>query len=388
MAVLQPTDMAGLAEAIASARDSLEIVGHGSKRRLGRPVQAAATLSTAGLTGISLYEPAELVLGAGAGTPLAEIEAALAAQGQQLAFEPPDYGALLGATGPQTLGGVIACNLSGPRRIQAGAARDHLLGFRAVSGRGEIFKSGGRVVKNVTGYDLSKLMAGSYGTLAVLAEATVKVLPRPETACTVMVHGVDAVAAIEVMRSALASPHDVSGAAWLPGRIGNFGSDAFVALRLEGTEPSVAFRAAALRESLKATNVASGEASTTLWKFVRDAAAFAGDHDRIVWRMSVPPAAAAAVAGLPDAEYFLDWSGGLVWLAVPATQAAESAKLLRHLTARHGGHATLVRAPDDVRASLDVFEPLPPALATLSQRVKHSFDPRGILNPGRMYREF
>src|SRR5438045_4268573 len=184
MARLTPTDIDELREAVAealAAEEPLEVVGGGSKRRLGRPLQTAHTLELSRLSGIRDYAPSELVLTAGAATPLAEIERALSEHNQMLAFEPPGWGGLLGVEdAAPTLGGILACNLSGPRRIKAGAARDHFLGFSAVSGRGEIFKAGGKVVKNVTGYDLPKLMAGSYGTLAALEEATVKVLPQPE----------------------------------------------------------------------------------------------------------------------------------------------------------------------------------------------------------------
>ena len=197
-------------------KKSLEIVGHGTKRALGRPAQVDATLDLSGLTGVTLYEPEELVLSARAGTPLAEIEDLLAAKAQQLAFEPMDYGPLLGGQPRQaTIGGVLAANLSGPRRIKAGAARDHFLGFTAVSGRGETFKSGGRVVKNVTGYDLCKLMAGSWGTLAAMTDVTVKTLPRPETEATVLVLGLEPARAADAMAAAMGSSGDVSGAAHL-----------------------------------------------------------------------------------------------------------------------------------------------------------------------------
>ncbi|HEX9699490.1 MAG TPA: FAD-binding protein, partial [Acidobacteriota bacterium] len=219
----RPDSGAQLAELVAWAAAEeapLEIVGRGSKQGFGRPVQAAHGLDLSALAGITLYEPEELVLAAHAGTPLAEIEAALAAQNQHLAFEPPDLGPLLGHEADDgSIGGVLACNLSGPRRLKSGAARDHFLGVAAVSGRGEVFKSGGRVVKNVTGYDLCKLLAGSHGTLAVMTDVTVKVMPRPEKTRTVMVFGQDDRQALVVMTQALNSPHEVSGAAHLPAAV-------------------------------------------------------------------------------------------------------------------------------------------------------------------------
>src|SRR5437588_5000514 len=245
-----PADIDELRDAVAdalAAAEPIEIVGGGSKRGIGRPLQTAHTLDLSRLSGIREYTPSELVLTAGAATPLAEIERALDEAGQMLAFEPPDWRGLLNGHGEPTLGGVLACNLSGPRRIKAGAARDHFLGFRAVSGRGEIFKAGGKVVKNVTGYDLCKLMAGSFGTLAALEEVTVKVLPRPETLSTVMLWGLDASAAVRILSRALASPHEVSGAVYVPvpstaGLMAVSGSTAVAALRVEGPNPAVIFR--------------------------------------------------------------------------------------------------------------------------------------------------
>src|SRR6516162_3536052 len=222
MSCFAPTDLGGLRDTVAealAAAEPLELIAGGSKRGLGRPLQLPRTLDLSHLAGIRDYQPSELVLTAAAATPLEEIDAALAQTRQMLAFEPPDWGSLLGlpasAASRRTLGGALVCNLSGPRRIKAGAARDHFLGFRGVSGRGEVFKAGGKVVKNVTGYDLCKLMAGSYGTLAALEEVTIKVLPRPETVSTILLCGLDAAAAVRRLGRALASPHEVSGAVYI-----------------------------------------------------------------------------------------------------------------------------------------------------------------------------
>ncbi|MFZ3235078.1 MAG: glycolate oxidase subunit GlcE [Stellaceae bacterium] len=394
-----PGDLTELREAIGdalAAEEPLEVVAGGSKRGLGRPMQTPRTLDLSKLAGIRSYEPNELVLTAGAATPLAEIEEALAEKDQMLAFEPPDWRALLGApeTRP-TLGGALACNMSGPRRIKAGAARDHLLGFRAVSGRGEIFKSGGRVVKNVTGYDLSKLMAGSYGTLAALEEVTVKVLPRPEHVVTVALCGLDPAAAVRAMSRALASPHDLSAAAYLPaGSVPVPAAVSVTALRLEGPAPSVAFR----RERLLAESAGDCEstvledaASSTFWAAVRDVEPFAALPDRAVWRVSVAPARGAelaeAVARALDAVWYLDWGGGLAWLAIADAEDGGADTLraaIRGADGRGTGHATLVRGSAALRRAVPVFEPQPAALAALAARVKDSFDPRHILNPGRM----
>ncbi|EHK54406.1 glycolate oxidase subunit GlcE [Allomesorhizobium alhagi] len=399
MTTFTPATAAGTLSAVqwALAEESpLEIVGHGSKRGIGRPLQTEHTLDLSNLSGVTLYEPAELVLSAKAGTPLAEIEALLTANNQQLAFEPMDYGPLLGGQqGRGTIGGVLAANLSGPRRLKAGAARDHILGVNAVSGRGEAFKSGGRVVKNVTGYDLSKLMAGSWGTLAVATDVIFKVLPAAETETTVAIRGLLDEEATAAMALAVGSSAEISSAAHLPegiaGRVagGAIGGDAATLLRIEGFGPSVAYRAAAVKDLLKAAgpiDEISGEASKALWRDIRDCTPFADGAERPVWRVSMPPSEAhkmtLALRMQTPAEAFYDWQGGLVWLRM---QADPEADLLRALVKKFGGgHATLVRASPSRRASLPVFEPQPPTLAALSARLKSEFDPRGILNPGRM----
>ena len=396
-----PTSIDELREAIAAAlaaEEPVELVAGGTKRGLGRPLQTPHLVDLTRLSGIRDYAPNELVLTAGAATPLPAIDRALASAGQMLAFEPPDWRALLGQVhGSQTLGGIVACNLSGPRRIKAGAARDHFLGFTAVSGRAEAFKAGGKVVKNVTGYDLPKLMAGSYGTLAALAEVTVKVLPRPETAATVLVVGVAPDDAVRLMAAALGSPHEVSGAAYLPPDAPRAAplpaATGIVALRVEGPEPSVAYRRDALLAELASGGEAAslGDADTAaLWRDVANVAPLAGLADRAVWRVSVAPSRGAEVAQTVarqvDAVWFLDWGGGLVWLAViePGDAGASVIRAAVGGPAGTGGHATLVRGSLGLRSAVPVFEPQPGPLAALSRRVKESFDPRHVLNPGRM----
>ncbi len=390
------------AVAWAAAEEApLEIVSAGTKRAMGRPGNANHKLDVSALRGITLYEPEELVLSAGPGTPLSEIEQALDERRQQLAFEPPDLGPLLGgAAAAGTLGGAIACNLSGPRRLKAGAARDHFLGFSAVSGRGEAFKSGGRVVKNVTGYDLCKLMCGSWGTLGVMTSLTVKVLPAPESIRTVLLLGLDASPASEAMIAAMKTPYDVSGAAYMPGDLAVRSAVSFVsgagasvtAVRIEGPRPSVEYRCAALRRLLAAhgaTEELHGRNSAFFWRELRDVAPFAAPGDtRCVWRISVPPKDGPRVlqrlTERTGGEVLLDWGGGLIWLAVEAPADAMH-QTVRAAIAQPGGHATLVRAPEPVRAAVPVFQPPAPGIARLFRGMKESFDPRGVLNPGRMY---
>jgi glycolate oxidase FAD binding subunit len=399
---LRPSTAGELREIVAWAAAEatpLEILGAGSKRGYGRPVEAAIQVALDRLRGIDLYEPAELVMSAKVGTPLAEIEARLADNRQQLAFEPPDYGALLGGEpGRGTIGGVIACNLSGPRRIKAGAARDHFLGVQAVTGRGDAIKSGGRVVKNVTGYDLCKLFAGSLGTLVAMTEVTFKVLPAAEHEVTLLVGAQTRAAGFAALRSAVNSAADVAGAAYLPAAAAVRSAVPTVAaraadlatLRLEGPAPSVRARA----ERLQALLAGEGELeqlapaeSATLWREVRDLALL--PRDGSLWRLSLPPTAATALLETLERElrpaWLADWAGGLLWLAIDDEADGAGAAQIRGQLAASGGHATLVRASAALRAAVEVFQPQQPALARLSARVKDSFDPKRILNRGRMY---
>jgi glycolate oxidase FAD binding subunit len=396
--VLKPRDAKEVEDAVCWALGNdkaLELVGQGSKRALGRPSQTDTTIDLSGLTGVTLYEPAELVLSAKAGTPLSEIEALLDQNNQQLDFEPMDYGPLLGGTAGQgTLGGAIATNLSGPRRIKAGAARDHFLGVTAVTGRAETIKSGGRVVKNVTGYDMCKLLAGSWGTLAAMTDITLKVLPKPETQVTVLVEGLDDERACAAMAAAMGSSCDVSAAAHLPDHVASYFDglpkpEAATALRLEGVAPSVAHRKEALAALMKPFGpvaMLDESDSKALWRSVRQVKPFAGAQERPLWRISTAPGKGHEIGAAitPAAQMFYDWAGGLIWVAMPFADEPDAGSIRRAVEAT-GGHATLVRAPAALRASIEVFEPQSAGLRALSKRVKDGFDPRGVLNPGRMW---
>jgi glycolate oxidase FAD binding subunit len=379
----------------AGEGEPIEIVGHGSKRGIGRPVQTEHVLDCSGLSGVTLYEPEELVLSARAGTPVAEIERLLAEKHQEFAFEPMDYGPLLGGEPWRgTIGGLLSANLAGPRRLKAGAARDHVLGIHAVSGRGEAFKSGGRVVKNVTGYDLSKAMAGAWGTLAVLTDVTFKVLPRSETETTLALRGLTEEEAAAAMAAAMGSSAEVSAAAHLPetvtGKVldGALAGRASTLLRVEGFGPSVVYRAEMLKHLFGTLqiDVVDEARSRALWRSVRDVEPFADGTSKPVWRVSMAPSdghrMVMALRMQAAVDAFYDWQGGLVWLRL---EGEAEAGVLRALIDRFGGgHATLVRASLAERAAADVFHPQPPPLAALSARLKTEFDPKGILNPGRM----
>ncbi len=383
------SDACAFVSSAIAARTPLALIGGGTRAGLGRPTQTASSLSSAGLTGITLYEPAEMVIGARAGTPLAQVQRTLADRGQMLPFEPMDHRALFGATGEPTVGAVAAGNISGPRRINAGAARDSLIGIRLVNGRGEAIKSGGRVMKNVTGLDLVKLVAGSFGTLGFLTEVIFRVLPTPERVVTLAWHGLSDEAGVALLSAALGSPFEPFAAAHLPAGIG--GEQAQTLLRLENFSDSIHYRKAELASLLDAhgqPELIEGDVSTTLWEQVRDARFFAGT-DEAVWRLSLTPGdgpmAMAALTGvLPGARWFYDWGGGLVWLGAPAERDA-GATAIRAAIRPLGGHATLVRAPDAIRASVPVFEPLAEPLMRVTAGIKTSFDPAGIFEPGRMY---
>lgn len=368
---------AAVAEANAAAR-RIEVVGGGTKRGVGSLAPVDVVLSTQRLDRVVDYAPDELVLTAQAGVRLADLEQMVAASGQMLAFEPPRWSRLLSARGEPTLGGVLAANLSGPRRIQAGAARDHFLGFEAVSGRGETFKAGGRVVKNVTGYDLMKLMAGSWGTLAILTQATIKVLPAPRTETTLMIFGLADGRASEAMQAAMNGPFEVSGAAHLPAFAARSrplkAQMPVTALRLEGFQASVTARSEALAAALKGfgrTDVLDAEHSREFWAQVREVEAFARDP-RPLWRLSLPPASGWRGPHALPGDALYDWAGGLVWLASEAP-AEEVRAVVRELS----GHALRLRGGE-------AFGPREGALGALQARVKAAFDPLGVLNPGRM----
>lgn len=366
---------AELAEYVAAADAPIRVIGGGTRGVVG----TQGALSVAGVSGVELYEPGALTLVVKAGTPVAEVEALLAKSGQRLPFEPMDHRVLTGQGGTPTVGGMVAANVSGPRRFQAGACRDSLIGVRFVDGRGEVIRNGGRVMKNVTGYDLVKLMAGSFGTLGILTEVAFKVLPMPETGVTLILRGLDDVTAIAALSRALGSPFEVNGATHAP--VGMGGAPETL-LRLEGFAGSVAYRTDKLRALLAdfgAVEVVDDTAThDAIWAWVRDVRGLAGGGDDI-WRVSVKPSdgPAVAAAARPNGALY-DWGGGLVWLRVaPGTD-------VRARLGGIAGHATIVRASAETRAQLGMFHPEPAPVAALTRGVRQQFDPKGLFNPGLM----
>jgi glycolate oxidase FAD binding subunit len=398
-------DVEAAVRAAIAGDQPLEIIGHGSKRLIGQPMATNAVLDLSALNAVTSYEPNELIITVQAGAPLSDVLSLIDSKNQQFAFEPMNTSMLLGTPDIGTIGGMIGAGLAGPRRIKAGGARDHLLGAHAVSGFGDSFKAGGRVVKNVTGYDLCKLLAGSWGTLAVMTEVTLKVMPRPESERTLVLRGLDDASANKAMTAALGSPFDVSGAAHVPnsvfradtGGVGDLGSvqAAVTLLRLEGITGSASHRAAALAKLLApfgSAEIVEDAASAAIWSSVRDLRPFAANGALgawPVWRIVCPPASGGVLgerlARDTGGDVIYDWGGGLIWAALPPKPDAQAA-LVRQRAEEASGHATLIRASEEVRRNVDVFHPQAGGLAALGERVRQSFDPKNILNRGRMLR--
>ncbi len=363
----------------------VEIIGGGTRSGLGHQVIARSKVSLENHAGIKLYEPEALTLVAKAGTPLKQLQETLMENGQRLPFEPMSHQAIFGTTGNSTIGGVVACNISGPRRIQAGACRDSLIGVRFVNGKGEIIKNGGRVMKNVTGLDLVKLMCGSHGTLGVITEVAFKVLPIAEREATLSISGLSVEKAIWVLSRALSTPFDITGAAHLPDYNGN----SLTIMRVEGFSNQVDYRLSGLRKVIAAnfdSEIIEGQEHANLWRLVRDVEPFK-ENTYPVWRVSTMPSQAPiiynAIRETFDAKFVFDWAGGLIWIRVDDICTARASEI-RNVISSCGGHATLVRAGDELRRKTPAFHPQIKRIADLSRSIRNKFDPAGILNPGRL----
>lgn len=369
---IRPDSIDALCAVVADAAQRggrLRLRGGGSKDAIGAPTPDARTVDMRGFSGVVDYDPPELVLTVGAATPLAEVLALVAGRNQMLAFDPFDHAAMLGgAAGQATIGGVIAAGVAGPLRLSRGAARDHLLGFTAVSGRGERFVAGAKVVKNVTGYDLSKLITGSWGRLAAITELTLKVLPAPAVRRTLAVRGLDPSAAVATMARAMGSPAEVSAAAHLPDANGG----ALTLIRLDGFPSSVDARAGLLGRLVEGLSPLAEDP----WHAIATAAPLPGGLP--LWRIIVPASRAPALVARLPGQWLFDWAGGLVWLASDA-----EAQAIRAAATQAGGHAMLVRADAAMRAAVPALHPQPAALAALEARVRHAFDPAGVFETGR-----
>ncbi|MGB7285906.1 MAG: glycolate oxidase subunit GlcE [Salaquimonas sp.] len=383
-------ELSSVVKSAAKSKTKLAIKGGGT-RAIGNPVVAEETVVTTGINGISIYEPGALTIVAAAGTSLEKINAELNKESQHLPFEPADYSGLFGIKGQSTIGGVVAAAVSGPRRIQAGACRDSLIGIRFVDGEGNIVKNGGRVMKNVTGYDLVKLFAGSYGTLGILTEVAFKVLPKPEVTGVVRVQGLEDQAAIDLLAKALSSPFDVSGAAHV--QSGEHGiSETLV--RVEGFEQSIKYRTEQLKQLFKPMIAGAGEISIDMdegstvshWKDIRDVKPF-HDSEKEIWRLSVKPSdgpkVVSELSSKFEVEALYDWGGGLVWLAISAS-STDKAVMIRSIVNQFGGHATIIKAEKAQALSAEAFHPESARISQLSQGLRNQFDPYGIFNQGLM----
>ncbi len=372
----------------AAAGKTIRIFGGGTRSKLVRDITADAHLSTQNLSGITLFEPAEMVISAHTGTLVRDVIALLDQHNLMLPFEPIDHRSLLGTSGEPTIGGLAAVNASGPRRVYAGAARDSVLGTRFVNGRGELVKSGGRVMKNVTGLDLVKIHCGAYGTLGLLTEVTFKLRPKPERVATLIYKRLDDASAIKLLNGALGSPYEITGAAYLP--VGHGRDFSRALLRIEGFSPSVAYRIDELRRRFASyatpREALEGPDADRLWRAVRDVEFLQEPADVPLWRLSVKPSEGAAciaqLRSVDGARYIYDLGGGLIWFTDPSGQ---NAALIRQTLAAMKGHATLMRGPEALRGTMSLFSPLPAAQEKLMRSVKHAFDPQRLFNRDSMY---
>jgi glycolate oxidase FAD binding subunit len=402
---INENEVAGLIKKLYKSNTPLEIIGSGSKKEIGKPLQCAQTLNLSKLNGIIEYLPEELYIKVKAGTSIEKIENRLKKNNQQLAFEPIDFGYLFqGKSNSGTAAGHVACNISGPRRFKVGSIRDHILGFKAVNGRGEIIKSGGTVVKNVTGYDLSKLICNSYGTLAAITEVTFKVLPTSEESKTLVIHNQSIDYAPEYLERAISSSNEVSGATFLPTEpicnncemnientfklndLKKKGS--MTAIRIEGSKKSTNERLKNLIKELKLleSNISVLETlqSEIFWKKIKNLEFFSLTKNNI-FRIVIPPSECIKlIYEIPNNfKYFVDWGGALIW--VEACELSEQKfESIRRKVVSHGGYITMIKNSNYLPYVEDVFT-INNVRFNISQSIKKSFDPKGILNPGKMY---
>jgi len=406
--LLFPKNEKELAEIIKKFYKSnypIEVLGSGSKRQIGKQLQCTKTISLSKLDGIIEYLPEELYIKIKAGTNIEKIESELKKNKQELAFEPIDFGYLfLGKSNYGTAGGQVACNISGPRRFKSGSIRDHILGFRAVNGRGEIIKSGGTVVKNVTGYDLSKLICGSYGTLVALTEITFKVLPLAEESKTLVIHDLTIDSSPHYLEKAISSSNEVSGASFLPidpickncemnientfklNDLEYKGS--LTAIRVEGSKQSINERVENLKKELNILNfkvsILETFQSEILWRKIKNLEFFSKTKNNI-FRISIPPSECAKlIYELPNMfKYFLDWGGALIWMEA-CKLSEKKFESIRTKVVKHNGYISMIKNSNQLPFVEDVFT-INSARFNISQNIKKSFDPKGILNPGKMY---
>ena len=376
----------------------LEISGLQSKNKIGRNFQSEKTLDLSNYKGIIDYKPEELYIKVKAGTSIKQIEDELKKNNQQLAFEPNDFGYLFkGESNSGSIGGVVACNFAGPRRFKVGSVRDHLLGFQGVNGKGETIKSGGTVVKNVTGYDLCKILSGSFGTLTILTEISIKVLPKPETSKTLIIKNPHIKKALGYLGLSLSSSTDPSGGAFYPDYFGKSfilndltHDGGLTGIRIEGPTNSVDQRIDRLSKELTLLNdefsILDPVQSEIFWTKTKNLEVFKNSKSNLI-RIVVPISETLQVIQKlkkkDDTNYFLDWGGSLIWMAFEQINS-KIIEEIKEITKYHKGYYTLIKLEEDLKASADIFT-IDPIKYKISEKIKKSFDPRRIFNPGKMY---
>ncbi len=398
--VLKPLSEREISEIVKSCFKKnipLEIQGLGTKKKIGRNFQSEKTLDLSKHSGIIEYQPEELYIKVKSGTPIDLIKKELKKNNQQLAFEPTDFGPLFsGSNNEGTIGGVVSCNFAGPRRFKVGSARDHILGFRGINGRGEIIKSGGTVVKNVTGYDLSKVASGSFGTLMVFSEISIKVLPIAESNKTLIIDNNDLKSSLDYLNKSLSSSSDPSGAVFYPKIFRNqftlndltvFGS--ITAIRIEGSINSIDHRINKLTKDLRVESrkldILAPEQSKIFWDDTRRLKVFS-NLDKNLFRVVVPPSTTFNLLNdlsTFNIKYFVDWGGNLIWLQIDSINPKELREL-RDIVKKFNGYLTIIKVSDDLKGLIDIFT-INEIKYQITEKIKKSFDPKRILNPGKMY---
>ncbi len=398
--ILKPTKEKEISEIIKECYKKnipLEILGLGTKKSIGRNFQFEKTLDLSNYSGIIDYKPEELYIKVKSGTPIKDIRNEIEKNNQHLAFEPIDFGYLFsGKNDEGTIGGVMSCNFAGSRRFKAGSIRDHILGFKGINGRGEVIKSGGTVVKNVTGYDLSKILSGSFGTLTVLSEITIKVLPKPESNKTLFINNPHLKKGLDYLNISLSSSSDPSGAVFYPENFRSFFtfndltfSGPITAIRIEGSTSSIDHRIKKLTNELKVTSdeivVLSKDQSDIFWEDTRNLKVFSKLKENLI-RIVIPASEAFETLNKLkdfDAKYFVDWGGSLIWLQLDSINT-KILKDIKTIVKTASGYLTIIKIEENLKASIDVFT-VDPVKHEISEKIKKSFDPKRILNPGKMY---
>ena len=399
-------EVSDLIKELYKKNSSTELIGTNSKSFIGNKTQSANTLSMSKISGIIEYLPEELYIKVKACTPIEEIEKALDKNNQELAFEPMDFGFIeTGKSNKGTIAGYLSCNFAGSRRFKVGSVRDHILGFKGVNGKGDIIKSGGTVVKNVTGYDLSKLIAGSFGTLVALTEVTLKVLPKKKLSNTIAIYVDDKKTVFELFNQMSSSSSEISGAVYIPLEpneddfqknrdvVFKFNDlkyeGSFLAIRVEGDKISIDEKIKALTQELNLekykTTILDVYQSVPFWKKINNLELFSKTKNNLIRLVITPSNGVKMMQFLANKfKYYIDWCGSLFWVEVPAKKNMKI-KELKKISQDYGGYLTIVKTSDEYDYEETLFT-INDVRLLISEKIKKSFDPKRIFNPGKMYR--